>query len=80
MANTCTGDCLKCSFQQQVYCAAQRSYAAMNNQRVIVEALGRMEAALASLTVREIIPIDNKAQNSDGAENRPEQPDNNTQK
>ena len=75
MANTCTGDCLKCSFQQQVYCASQRSYAMMENQRIIVEALGRIESAIGAMTMREIIPIEeNKAQNSGGADNRPDKP------
>ena len=39
----CTGDCLKCSFQQQVYCAAQRSYALMALMPNIVERLDRIE-------------------------------------
>ena len=71
--NTCSGDCLKCTFQQQVYCAAQRTYAMMENQRVIVERLDRLEAALGSFTARDIIPIEeSKAQNPAGAENRAE--------
>ena len=76
MANNCTGDCLKCSFQQQVYCSAQRSYAMMENQRAIVERLDRIEASMASITEKnDIINLleDNNAQNSGGAENRPEQ-------
>ena len=74
MAN-CTGDCLKCSFQQQVYCSAQRSHAMMENQRAIVERLDRMESAILSLTTKNDIinPLeDNKAHNPAGAENRAE--------
>lgn len=74
MANTCSGDCLKCSFQQQTYCSAQRSYALLENQRAIVERLDRIEKAMGALTAHDIIPLeDNKAQNPGGAENRPEQ-------
>lgn len=73
MANTCTGDCLKCSFQQQVYCSAQRSYAIMENQRAVVERLDRLEQAVASLTAHDIIPLEeNKAQIPAGVENRAE--------
>lgn len=71
--NSCTGDCLKCSFQQQVYCSAQRSYAMMENQRAIVERLDRIEAAIGSITASDIIPLEeNKAQIPGGADNRPE--------
>ena len=68
--NTCTGDCLKCSFQQQTYCAAQRTYGIMENQRNIVERLEHIEAAIRSLTSNDIIPlIEDKAQDSSGADN-----------
>lgn len=46
MAQTCTGDCLKCSFQQQTYCAAQRTYGIMKNQEAIVARLEAIEAKL----------------------------------
>ena len=49
MAN-CTGDCLKCTFQQQTYCAAQRSYGIMENQKAIVAILERLEARLVGFT------------------------------
>lgn len=64
--NKCTGDCLKCSFQQQIYCAAQRTYAMMENQRAIVERLDRLEARLSTTA-----PLISIAQKGDGAENRP---------
>lgn len=69
----CTGECLKCSFQQQVYCAAQRSYAMMENQRAIVERLDRIAEAVGSITANSnVIPLEDKAQIPGGAENRPE--------
>ena len=46
MAQTCTGDCLKCSFQQQTYCAAQISYGTMKNQEAIVARLDAIESKL----------------------------------
>lgn len=72
--NSCTGDCLKCSFQQQVYCAAQRSYAMMENQRTIVERLDRIETSVADLTAKNgiINPFEEeKAQIPGGADSRP---------
>ena len=70
--NKCTGDCLKCSFQQQVYCAAQRTYGIMENQRNIVERLERIDAAIQSLTGNDIVPLKDTAQIPGGADNRPE--------
>ena len=68
----CTGECLKCSFQQQVYCAAQRTYGIMENQRNIVSRLEHIEAAIQSLTSNDLIPLkEDKAQSSGGADNRP---------
>lgn len=68
----CTGDCLKCSFQQQVYCAAQRTYAMMKNQEAIVERIKAIESRLFAET--EIInPLKDNAQGVGGAENRPQQ-------
>ena len=74
MANTCTGDCLKCSFQQQTYCAAQRSYGIMKNQEVIIARLEAIEGKLA--TTENPVPMINlleepkEAQNGSGADNR----------
>ena len=66
LENKCTGDCLKCPVNQQIYCSAQRTYAMMENQRAIVERLDRLEARLA-----ETPPLISIAQKGDGAENRP---------
>lgn len=70
---TCTGDCLKCGMQQQMYCAAQRTYAIMRNQEAIVERLDRLDQALSLLAPPSggmINPLDDGAQKGAGAENR----------
>ena len=46
---TCDGNCLSCSFQQQVYCAAQRTYQMMKNQEVFSTRLANMEEAVEAL-------------------------------
>lgn len=71
--NFCTGDCIKCSFQQQVYCAAQHGHAIMNNQRAIIARLDSIEKALAggAAPVALINPLEERqAQEGAGAENR----------
>lgn len=70
--NICTGDCIKCSFQQQTYCAAQHGHAIMNNQRAIVERLDRLEQTLSKMAGEEelINPMEDNAQDDPGAENR----------
>ncbi len=69
--NKCTGECLKCSFQQQVYCSAQRTYAIMLNQGAIVSRLDRLEQMLSGFDPADIInPLEDNAQNGSGAENR----------
>lgn len=70
--NTCTGECIKCSFQQQIYCAAQHGHAIMNNQRAIVERLDRMEQILSGMTAPAglINPMEDSAQEDPGADNR----------
>lgn len=69
--NSCTGDCLKCSTPQQIYCASRISYATMKNQEAIVARLDRLDQALSRLAVPAegiINPLE--AQRSSGAENR----------
>ena len=70
--NTCTGECIKCNFQQQVYCAAQHGHAIMLNQKAIVERLDRIDQSLAALAVPQglINPMEDNAQESPGADNR----------
>lgn len=68
--NKCTGECLKCSFQQQVYCSAQRTYGMMENQKAIVNRLERLEEILLRFDTRDIIPLEDNAQNGSGAENK----------
>ena len=69
--NKCTGECLRCSFQQQTYCAAQRSYGIMKNQEAIVARLDAIAAALASFAPGQVFnPMGDSAQKDSGAENR----------
>ena len=67
MENKCTGDCLKCSFGQQVYCSAQRTYGLMKNQEAIVERLDRLESALSEFAPKPTIAL---TQSTPGVENR----------
>lgn len=60
----CTGACIKCSLQQQVYCAAQRTHGMIENQRAIVERLDRIMDAIMG---GEVVPLKDEAQNPDGA-------------
>ena len=76
MAEKCSGECIKCSMQQQLYCSAYMSHAIMENQRVIVERLDLTDKAVSSLTERSDIinPFEEKkAQKSAGADNRAEE-------
>ena len=65
----CTGDCLKCTLQQQVYCAAQHGHVVFANLGRIIERLDRIEAALAPADGI-INPMKGTAQGGAGAENR----------
>lgn len=68
-AQTCTGDCLKCSFQQQTYCAAQRTYGIMKNQEAIVARLDAISAALEAFAPSQVFnPMEDSAQKDSGAE------------
>ncbi len=65
----CTGDCIKCSFQQQTYCAAQRGYAIMTYMPAIIERLDKIEADLPRFAPDGVFnPME--AQKTSGAENR----------
>ena len=71
MENKCTGDCLKCSFQQQVYCSSQRTYGILKNQEAIVARLDRLEGMLGAFAQQPLISLsEEKAQKPSGAENR----------
>ena len=70
MSQTCTGDCLKCSFQQQTYCAAQRTYGLMKNQEAIVARLDALDAKLSGFTPGTMINLLEDAQKGPGAENK----------
>lgn len=64
----CTGDCLKCSFQQQVYCTSQRTYALLKNQEAIVEMLGKVLSAVSADTLINPFGVE-EAQEGRGADN-----------
>jgi len=68
----CTGDCLKCSMQQQIYCAAQHGHVIFERQRALEERLDRLAAAVARLAPPGdmISPVFSDAQKDSGAENR----------
>ena len=69
--HTCTGDCLRCSLQQQVYCSAQRTHAIMGNQEAIIARLDEIAARLSALrSDGPMIRFETKAQKGSGAENR----------
>lgn len=71
MAQTCSGDCLKCSMNQQIYCAAQRAYGLMKNQEAIVALIEALDAKLVAISGPvNINLLEDKAQKDSGAENR----------
>lgn len=71
----CTGDCLKCSLQQQVYCSAQRTYGMMKNQESVIARLNSIESKLQAFeTGGPIIKLETDAQIGSGAENREPEP------
>lgn len=78
---TCDGNCLGCSFQQQTYCSAQRTYQLMKNEEALFSHLTTMEEAIAALRdafskfsggqlINPFGKIEEKAQDGGGAENR----------
>ena len=64
----CTGECIKCSFQQQTYCAAQHCHAIMTFMPAIIERLERLESKFGTSEV--FNPLKDEAQKTSGAENR----------
>ena len=41
MDKKCSGECIKCSFQQQIYCAAQHGHAIMSVFSVLNQVIGK---------------------------------------
>ena len=73
----CTGDCIRCSFQQQVYCAAQHGHAILAVMPRLVDQLDRIEGALAAFgrpasvgIINPLVKEGKQAQHDAGAENR----------
>ena len=64
----CTGECIKCSFQQQIYCAAQHGHAIMSFMPAIIERLDRIDAKFGSAEV--FNPLKEEAHKAPGAENK----------
>lgn len=70
-AKKCTGECIKCSFQQQVYCAAAHGHAIIELFPPLFERIDSLERRLARFDNAEIInPLEDGAQKEAGAENR----------
>ena len=65
----CTGECIKCSFQQQTYCAAQYGHAIMQFMPAIIERLDRLESKFGQADIFNPLKED-VAQKGPGAENR----------
>lgn len=66
----CTGECIKCSFQQQVYCAAQYGHAIMEFMPAIIDRLDRIGAQFGQGSVINPLQEEDEAQKGSGAENR----------
>lgn len=65
----CNGECIKCLFQQQVYCAAQHGHAIMAFMPAIIERLDRLETKFGNANI--INPLEkDEAQRGPGAENK----------
>ena len=67
----CTGDCIKCSLQQQIYCSAQYSHEILAKQHSLEDRLNSLAARLDSLTTAPaniINPLG--TQEGSGVENR----------
>ena len=60
MEKKCTGDCLKCSMGQQIYCAAQTSNIAMKLVERLSEEIKSLREALTSKAVFK--PLEDKDQ------------------
>ena len=69
----CTGNCIACSFAQQVYCAAQHGHAIIELFPPLFERLEKVESALARFMPGSEVfnPLVAEAQKEGGAENRP---------
>ena len=46
---SCDGNCLGCSFQQQTYCSAQRTYALLKNEEALFSHIAGLEEAVTEL-------------------------------
>ena len=67
--SSCTGDCLKCSFQQQTYCAAQYGHAIMAVMPAIIERLDMLNARFGRADIFNPL-VKEEAQKGSGADNK----------
>ena len=69
MDNKCTGECIRCSFQQQTYCAAQYGHAIMAVMPAIIERLDMLNAKFGQAEIFNPLKEDG-AQKTSGANSR----------
>ena len=67
----CSGDCIKCSPAQRLYCASQRAYAILETQQAILSQLAEIREKLNQEEA--VTPIDGTGTEEDGADNRDSQ-------
>ena len=71
MEKKCTGECIKCHLNQQIYCAAQHGHAIMAALPSLFERLDLLEKRLSRFDATNIInPLEDDAQKCSGADNR----------
>ena len=72
MAETfkCSGDCIKCSPSQRIYCASQRSLEIIGNQRVILAQLNELRELISNNGAVEPITDETSTESDAGADNR----------
>ena len=64
----CSGDCINCGPAQRIYCAAQRSFAMLNNQQSILAQLAEIREILSREET--VTPLDEAGTDDVGAENK----------
>ena len=65
----CTGECIKCNFQQQVYCAAQHGHAIMAFMPAIIERLDMLNSRFGQADIFNPL-VKEEAQKGSGADNK----------
>ena len=65
---TCKGDCITCNAAQRIYCSAQRTFAIMQGQQVILEQLAELREAISQ--AKAVAPLDETGTDDAGADTR----------